>query len=273
MSARIFSGAVQIGAWPSDARSIAYGDGLFETLRVHRGAMPWWDTHWGRLALGARRLRMALPDQAQVRDEAAAMFDDRCDGVLKLLLSRGGEGRGYTPSLAAAPLWMLSRHGLPMEAHARLQLRWCDIRHACQPALAGLKHCNRLEQVLARAECLDAGADEGLMLDGSGAVVSAIAANLFVLHGGCWKTPVLDQSGVAGVCRTHLIPLLGAREVRLSVSEVEGADAVFLCNAVRGILPVAQLGARAWTPHSAVDAARRQLARIHPGFAIDVEHP
>ncbi len=272
MIARIFNATARIDAWPADARGIAYGDGLFETMRVHRGTVWWWDAHWERLARGAQRLRLPLPVQAQVRGEVAALFEDDGAGVLKLLLSRGGGGRGYAPSPTAAPLWMLSRHALPTGAPVGLQLRWCETRHASQPVLAGIKHCNRLEQVLARAECMDAGMDDGLMLDGDGAVVSATAANLFVLRAGQWQTPLLDHCGVAGVCRAHLLSLLDACEARLSVADVEGADAVFLCNAVRGILTVAQLGARAWTRHPAVDDARRKLARIHPGFAFDVEH-
>lgn len=272
MIARIFNGSHRIDAWPADARGIAYGDGLFETIRMHRGTAPWWDAHWDRLARGAQRLRLPLPEETQLREEVAALFDDDGAGVLKLLLSRGGGGRGYAPTPTAAPVWMLSRHPLPKVSAIGLQLRWCETRHASQPLLAGIKHCNRLEQVLAGAECTEAGVDEGLMLDGDGTVVSATAANLFVLRGGQWQTPVLDHCGVAGICRAHLLSLLDALEVRLSVADVEGADAVFLCNAVRGILTVAQLGARAWTPHPAVDDARSKLARVHPGFAFDVEH-
>ena len=273
MSVRLFSGSAHIDAWPADARGIAYGDGVFETMRMHRGVVPWWDAHWERLARGAHRLRMPLPEPIQVSEEAAELFGDGGDGVLKLLLSRGGTGRGYAPSSSAAPLWMLSRHPLPAtHAQAGLVLRWCKTQLAAQPALAGIKHCNRLEQVLARAECVDVGADEGLMLGSDGSVVSATAANLFVLRDRQWTTPPVDRGGVAGVCRSHLLPLLEAGEARLSVADVEGADAVFLCNAVRGILTVARLGARCWPPHPAVDAARRQLARIHPGFAFDVEY-
>lgn len=271
MIARIFNGSARIDAWPADARALVYGDGLFETMRVHRGTVPWWGAHWERLVRGARRLRISLPEQAQASDEAAVLFDGGGDGVLKLLLSRGGGGRGYAPS-TAAPLWMLSRHPLPAPyPHTGLQLRWCETRLATQPLLAGIKHCNRLEQVLARAECEAAGADEGLMLDSDGSVVSATSANLFVLRDGQWITPPLDHCGVAGVCRAHLLPLLDACEARLPVADVERADAVFLCNAVRGILRVAQLGVRAWPAHPAVAQARHKLARIHPGFAFDVE--
>ena len=274
MTARIFIGTLAIDAWPADARAIAYGDGVFETMRVHRGSVPWWDAHWERLSLGAQRLRLSLPAQAQVREEATALFDDGGDGVLKLLLSRGGAGRGYTAVSDAAPIWMVSRHSLPpalpSDKRAGLILHWCATWLAPQPLLAGIKHCNRLEQILARAECDDAGADEGLVCDHDGMVVSATAANVFVWRDGRWWTPPVDRCGVAGVCRSRLIPSLDAIEAHLSTEDVEGAEAVFLCNAVRGILAVAQLGARTWPSHRVIDDARRELARIHPGFSFDL---
>src|SRR5690606_34706124 len=143
------------------------------------------------------------------------------------------------------------------------------VRLAVQPALAGIKHCNRLEQVLARAECDRAGADEGLLRDDDGRVVSAIAANLFVRSGDRWLTPPVDRCGVAGTCRAALLAALPAREATLAREDVERADAVFLCNAVRGILPVARLGAHAWPAHPAMAEAQAALARLHPGFRLE----
>lgn len=273
MNVRIFGGGQRIDAIPADDRGLAYGDGLFETMRVHCGQVPWWDAHWTRLAHGADRLRIALPDQQQVRDEAMALLDEHDEGdsnsVLKLLLTRGSGGRGYAPSCDGMPTWMLSRHPLPSAPpDAGLNLQWCETRLASQPLLAGLKHCNRLEQVLARAECQASASDEGLVCDHDGNVISATSANLFVLHDDRWLTPWLDRCGVAGICRHQLMQPLQALEARLDRFMVEAADAVFLCNAVRGILPVAALDVRCWPPHRAIAEARRALARLHPGFAI-----
>lgn len=268
LSARMFDGGRRIHAWPPDSRAIAYGDGLFETMRVHARTVPWWDMHWRRLAAGAQRLRMPLPDPSQARAECAMLFEDGVDGVAKLLVSRGTGGRGYSPSTSAAPAWMVARFPLPERAASGLRVRWCETRMSLQPALAGFKHCNRLEQILARAECDDAGMDEGLMLDTEDNVVGATSANLFVLGPDGWHTPPVDRSGVAGVCRAHLLVALEARQVRLSVADVEGAQAVFLCNAVRGILPLAQLAMRDWPVHPAIFAAQQALAALHPAFAI-----
>ncbi|MFC3551241.1 aminodeoxychorismate lyase [Lysobacter cavernae] len=269
MSVRWFSGERAVPAWPDHDRGTAYGDGLFETMRAHRGNVLWWDAHWQRLARGATALRLRLPDQARVRDEVNALLDGG-DGVLKLIVTRGSGGRGYAPPPDAEPNWNLAVHPLPAVPTAGLQLRWCDTRLALQPALAGIKHCNRLEQVLARGEWSDPDVHEGLMLSQAGDVVSAIAANVFVLHEGQWKTPRIDRCGVAGVCRSWALDTLQAQEARLAVTEVEAADAVFLCNAVRGILPVARLGACTWRPHPQVAQLQRHLAAEHPAFATEV---
>lgn len=267
MRERIFVGEGRIDALPGDARGFAYGDGLFETMRVHHGVVRWWEAHMARLAHGARRLGIALPAFAAMEREARDLFADDGDGVLKLIVGRGGGGRGYAATPDAAPLWRLSRHALPPPARGGgLVLRWCDTPLALQPALAGIKHCNRLEQVLARSEWVDEAIDEGLMRSTEGDVVCATAANLFLLRDGRWSTPRLDRCGVAGVCRAWVSSEIPVIETRVAPADVESADAVVLCNAVRGILPVARLGARAWASHAAVADLRGRLAHAHPGF-------
>lgn len=270
---RIYRGATRIDAISPEHRGIAYGDGLFETMRVHAGGVHWWQRHWARLASGAARLRIDLPDQDHVTSEIASLLDGQGDGVLKLIVARGAGGRGYAPSPDAQADWQLALHPLPPPQGA-ISLRWCALRLADQPLLAGLKHCNRLEQVLARAEWLDPDADdrdaaEGLLCDQAGDVVCATAANLFVLHGTCWRTPMLDRCGVAGICRGWAIEALGAGEARFGRAEVASADAVFLCNAVRGILPVSRLGTRTFAAHPEIARVRRLLADAHPAFAME----
>ncbi|MDQ3617237.1 MAG: aminodeoxychorismate lyase [Pseudomonadota bacterium] len=276
MSLRIFVGSGRVAALPAHDRGFAYGDGLFETMRAHRGRLPWWDAHWTRLRDGAQRLRLALPVETQVRGEAEALLDGG-DGVLKLIVSRGEGGRGYAPPAQSLPTWTLSTHPVPAPMPREgLTLRWCATRLAIQPALAGIKHCNRLEQILARAEWnaladLERDADEGLMRSTEDDVICATAANLFLLSDEGWITPKVDRSGIAGVCRAWAIARLQAKQVRVTDADVEIAQAVFLCNAVRGILGVARLGTRTWSPHPQVIAVQRDLGAHHPAFAIDTE--
>ncbi|GAA5079578.1 aminodeoxychorismate lyase [Lysobacter panacisoli] len=267
---RCFVGDEAVASWPDDDRGLAYGDGLFETVRAHAGTLPWWPAHWQRLQRGAHALGFALPRRERVRAEAEALLDGE-GGVLKLIVTRGGGGRGYAPSEGAAPYWRLSRHDAPPALpQAGLHLRWCELRLSLQPALAGIKHCNRLEQVMARAEWRDPDIHDGLLCSTEGDVVCATAANLFVLSDAGWITPAVDRCGIAGVCRDWAMQVLGAAETRVAVTDVEAAHAVFLCNAVRGILPVARLRDRSWRPHPQVLELQRRLAAEHPAFATEV---
>lgn len=269
----VFVGERRVDGVPAGDRGVAYGDGVFETMRGHRGGVPWWEAHWARLALGAERLGLALPREALVRDAAARLLDGG-DAVVKLVLTRGGGTRGYAPVRDATPTWILSTHPLPAPPRAGgLALRWCVTRLSHQPLLAGIKHCNRLEQVLARGEWPAPGEpggdafDEGLLCGADGNVAGGIAANLFVLREGQWRTPPVDQCGVAGTCRGWWLRDAGAIEQPLARADVQAADAVVLCNAVRGILPVARLEGREWPRHPAVATVARRLAAAHPAFA------
>ena len=211
-------------------------------------------------------LRITLPDERIVLAEATRLLDGG-DAVLKLVVTRGSGGRGYSPAHAGVPNWTLSIHPLPSSPADGLHLRWCDTRLALQPALAGIKHCNRLEQVLARAEWQDEDIDDALMSDGEDRVVSATSANLFAQVGGRWLTPSVERCGVAGIARGWLLANLpGAAIADLSAAEVSQADALFLCNAVRGILPVRRLGMREWPRDDAVAPVRARLAEAQPAF-------
>lgn len=271
---RIWCGEQRIDAIDPRDRGLAYGDGLFETMRVHDGRIVWWQAHRQRLARGCAVLRIAMPDAEVLRQQVDAFAAGCADGVLKLILTRGVGQRGYAASAAQPPTWALMRAELPPPPpSAGLRLRWCATRLAIQPQLAGIKHLNRLEQVLARGEWSDPGIDEGLLCDTAGRVVSATAANVFVLRHGRWLTPPVRDCGIAGTCRNWLLRhVAGAAEAQLWPADIESADAVILCNAVRGILPVAMLGERRWQPECPVVNLIARLAEAEPAFASADTH-
>jgi 4-amino-4-deoxychorismate lyase len=266
MNVRFFLGEDPVDALAPDDRGLAYGDGVFETMRVHAGSVPLWSRHCERLHRGAQRLGMPLPRMSAVEARIGDIIGGCDAGVLKLLATRGSGGRGYAPPGEPTPAWMLALHPLPDRQMQGLRLHWCEMRLAVQPRLAGIKHCNRLEQVLARAECLQAGSDEGLMRSGAGDVVGATAANLLLLRDGIWSTPPVDACGVAGVCRGWLVESGLVEVAELSPRQVESADALALCNAVRGILPVASLGGCEWPAHASVAGLQSRLAAAFPMF-------
>jgi 4-amino-4-deoxychorismate lyase len=267
MTSRIYYGERRIDGLDPRDRGLAYGDGLFETILVHRGRPVWWDAHLARLQRGCDVLGMAAPGPEFLRAEVDAMADRCAGGVLKLIVTRGIGERGYAPSSDARPTVVLSLSGTPLSApRDGLHLRWCETPLAIQPRLAGIKHLNRLEQVLARAEWSDA-THEGLQCDTAGRVVSATSANLFIRRDGRWLTPPVDACGIAGVCRGWILEHVAASaEAVLARGDVESADAIVLCNAVRGILPVATLGLRSWSPNKETTALRQRLAEAEPAF-------
>lgn len=269
MNVRVLRGSEVVAHLAADDRGFNYGDGVFETILVHDGQPVWWHEHWQRLARGAAVLGIALPDEDRVRREAVGLCVGQARAVLKLVLTRGRGGRGYAPPAGAVPTCVLSLHAAPDATPAPIAIRWCATTLAIQPVLAGIKHLNRLEQVLARAEWQDPAIAEGLMCDTAGRVVCATAANLFVRIDGTWRTPRIDNAGIAGLARDWLLANESGIEVTvLGPETVESAQAVFLCNAVRGILPVARLGACTWQPDPATTALRRRLAAAHPAFAF-----
>jgi 4-amino-4-deoxychorismate lyase len=273
MNTQIYSGERRMGALDPRDRGIAYGDGVFETILFHRDEPIWWDAHVARLFRGCATLGIAAPDPVFLRRESVALATGCARGVVKIIVTRGAGERGYAPPANEPATTLLSlSSAVPSVPREGLRLRWCETPLAIQPRLAGIKHLNRLEQVLARAEWSDADPDkpaihEGLQCDTAGRVVSATSANLFVLRDGRWLTPPVDACGIAGVCRGWILDhVAGSAEAVLAKGEVESADAVVLCNAVRGILPVAALGSRRWSPRAETIALWQRLAEAVPAF-------
>lgn len=233
-------------------RGLQYGDGLFETIAVLEGRPRFLDWHFERLAGGASRLGIPAPDLARLRSEIAQV-SATSPAVVKVLLTRGAGGRGYRPPREAKPLRIVAATGWPdwspAAAASGVRLGWCRTRLGRNPALAGLKHLNRLEQVLARAEWEDAAMDEGLMCDDRDDVISATQANLFAKLEGRWVTPRLDECGVAGVMRRAFLLWLASQgkeicERRLARTELASASALLLTNALIGAWPVRELAGR-----------------------------
>ncbi|MFY0727777.1 aminodeoxychorismate lyase [Pseudomonas sp. NFX15] len=244
---------------PADAlslkdRGLAYGDGLFETIAVRNGQPVLLDRHLSRLTDGCSRLAITS-DPDRVRSEISAYAAALGDGVLKLILTRGDGLRGYAPDPSAQARRILQ--GNPAAAypavHAEQGVRLfpCATRLSRQPLLAGLKHLNRLEQVLARAEWQDTEHAEGLMLDQAGRVIEGVFSNLFLVRDGVLITADLKRCGVAGVMRAEILfqaKLLGipTQIADIPLEQLQWADEVFVCNSVYGVWPVRACAALSW---------------------------
>jgi 4-amino-4-deoxychorismate lyase len=238
---------------PED-RGLAYGDGLFETIALRAGDFRFLDYHFERLALGCRRLGLPSPDGQLLREELHTAAAGAVHGTAKVVITRGSGPRGYAPPPAPVPTRIVgvtpASAGPPGGAwHRGIRVRFCATVLGENPALAGLKTLNRLEQVLARAEWDLPAVAEGLMMTAGGEVICGTSSNLFLVSGGNLLTPVLDRSGVSGVMRRVVMEAadeagLAVREARLGRVDVDAAEELFMTNSLRGIAPVIALEQR-----------------------------
>ncbi len=230
-------------------RGLQYGDGLFETIAVRDSAPLLFEHHLRRLAEGCRRMRLPEPDPTLLTGEARTLCDDAPRAVLKIIVTRGPGRRGYRIATDETPASTRIVMRLPAPPVATedyrhgVALRLCETRLGANPALAGIKHLNRLEQVLARAEWDDPEIREGLMMDREGAVIEGTMSNLFIVSAGKLRTPALGDCGVAGILRAQVLETaaalgIAAAETRLLPGDVGAADEAFVCNSLIGVVPV-----------------------------------
>jgi 4-amino-4-deoxychorismate lyase len=225
---------------------VHYGDGLFETIACPQGAPRLLGSHLARLAEGCTRLAIAAPARDLLGAEISRMAQGAGRCLVKLIVTRGAAlTRGYRPDGGEKATRILLRYGWPSydPALARdgVRVRTARVRLGENPALAGLKHLNRLEQVLAAADLSDA--DEALMYSSSGALIAGIMSNVFLIDGTTLLTPQLDACGVAGVMRSAVLQTAAAAGIRVEIRRLVAADLartreMFLTNALIGIRPV-----------------------------------
>ena len=255
---------------PSD-RGLAYGDGLFETMAVLDGEIRRLDLHLDRLMEGCRRLKIAPPDPDAIRTDLATLRPVEDRAVAKLIVTRGPGARGYLPADNAQSTRIVGISPWPDYPAANytrgVVVRNCQLRLGENPMLAGLKHLNRLEHVLARMEWAAGQWDEGLLTDTSGSVVSGTMSNVFTVRGDTLLTPSLERCGVKGVMRRIVMEL--ALEQGLEVEEGDftpgllvETDEIFLTNAVFGIWPVRQLDQQRFDPGAVTKKLMRALEAV-----------
>lgn len=228
-------------------RSFNYGDGIFTTMQVRGGSIQLWPLHLQRLQRSAAQLGFSAIDWQSVQQQAQAAITAP-EQVIKLLVSRGEGGRGYAIPDAGSPGIYITVSSMPDYRNARQQginLGIATLKLAVQPLLAGLKHNNRLEQVLLKQELAATAADDLLVLDQQGFITEASAANVFLHRDGIWHTPELQRAGVAGVMREHILQQADVAIVNWGIAELASVDAIFICNALMGIVPVCNIKGRA----------------------------
>jgi len=251
-------------------RGLQYGDGLFETMAVRNGVIHLWEAHWERLTYGCEILSIPLPNKEEVENEIRLICNNNealTEFVIKLIITRGVGERGYRFTKNQNTTRILSSYPWPNYSKSYqvdgVAVRYCKMTLSENKTIAGIKHLNRLEQVLARNEWDNNEYQEGLMSNTQGKVVDGTMSNIFAVLDNKIFTPDLSLCGVSGVMRKTVINI--AKDNNFSVyekdftkQELEMADELFLTNSLFGIWPIKTINKTRFTR---VGAITKQLQK------------
>lgn len=243
-----FNGNDLDGEW-TGTRALHYGDGVFRTALVIEGRVVDRELQLAKLAADADALDLEMPGRLELDADLDAMIGGGFSGVLRMVLSRRDAGRGYAPGTRACDR-LVQRKPLPDHPRQRwtagIVAGWSKLLLGIQPRLAGIKHLNRLEQVLASRDW-PADQHEVVMCDAEGRVSCGSRTNLFFVIDNLLVTPDLSFAGVAGMMRDKLVGLARARGIGcevglISPDEVRHASEAFASNSLIGIWPIRRIG-------------------------------
>jgi 4-amino-4-deoxychorismate lyase len=260
---------VMNGAVSSQDRGLAYGDGVFRTLKVVNGLPEQWPLQYQMLEENCTALGIVCPSAELFVSDFLQLFLAEETAVAKIIVTRGDGERGYAPPAITEPTRIVIKSSMPDYPKANfsegVQLHLCKTRLAYQPALAGVKHLNRMENVLARMEWNDPAVVEGLLQDMAGDVIECTASNLFARFDDTLITPNLDQCGVAGVTRQRILSLAHTIGFKVKIEtipleKVLSADEIVICNSLYGAWQVRKLSNKTWEKKMLALDIRKALA-------------
>ena len=239
-------------------RAVHYGDGLFETIAIQNKKILCFDEHLNRLEKGCKKLKIPIPDKDIIRDEVTSLINTTDQGVIKIIISRGQGGRGYKIPDDTAPTRIITLFPWP-DYHKKfpttgIKTKVCDFRYARNPVLAGIKHLNRLEQILARSEWTDDAISEGIVMDTNNFVIEGTMSNIFCIKGTALYTPDLSLCGIEGIIREKIIDIADKMKFSVEIKNITlefllNTDEVFLCNSLIGVWPVNLIDEKLFSNH------------------------
>ncbi len=231
-------------------RGLQYGDGLFETIAFKNGRLLSWQAHMDRLSQACVRLNLPAVDESTWIEDIRKLEIKDENRVIKLIITRGIGDRGYAASTPAIPTRIVAAYPWPDHSSFKLdegiRVRICHTQISVNPVLAGLKHLNRLDNVLARNEWTDKAIAEGLMLDDQDHVIEGTMSNIFAVKNSVIYTPRLIRAGVEGVLRSIIIKIALKNNIKLEETDLKRNDLVtmeeiFVTNSIIGVWPVHEI--------------------------------
>lgn len=251
-------------------RGFAYGDGVFRTMRMRDGQPDCWPLHYQKLVADCAAIGIVCPSAELLMSDLLQLFPvaENPLGVAKIIITRGEGERGYALPAITNPTRVVVKspmpHYAPQHFEHGVQLHLCHTRLPAQSKLAGIKHLNRLENVLARMEWQDESVLDGLMLNHQDQAIECTMSNIFARFGRVLVTPDLSECGVAGITRQRIMWLAAQFDLTVEVkplplAQLAAANEVIICNSLFGALQVVKIDQYTWTPQPLANTIRNAL--------------
>lgn len=241
-------------------RGFSYGDGVFRTMLMRSGLPVDWPLHYQKLVADCAAIGIVCPSAELLMSDFQQLFtlddiEENRFSVVKIVITRGEGERGYKPPAITSPTRVVLKSAMPQYASTYFEhgvrLHVCETRVSLQPKLAGVKHLNRLENVLARMEWSNEAIFDGLMLDAQENVIECTMSNIFARFANTLITPDLSQCGVAGVTRQRIFGLANVLNLQVEIKalpfvDLLKADEVLICNSLIGAFQVIEIHDKTW---------------------------
>lgn len=270
-TATLVNGSLNGGISALD-RGLAYGDGVFRTIKIVEGMPLHWPLHYQKLLEDCSAVGIVCPDADIFMSDFSQLFEaNEAAAVAKIIVTRGESERGYKPSPIASPMRIMIKSSLPEYPASHfsegVHLFVCETTLGHQPKLAGIKHLNRMENVLARMEWSEPELADGIMLDINGHVIECTAANIFARFDDVLVTPKLNLCGVAGITRNQIVSRVGALNLKIKIEEIDlqkllTANEVVICNSLYGVWQVQSIRnktTKTWSKQSLAKNIRKEV--------------
>ena len=249
-------------------RALHYGDGVFETIAIQDGKVLCFDEHLNRLEKGCKKIKIPVQDKTIIKNEILSLTENTDRAVVKIIITRGQGGRGYKipdniESTRIISLFPWPDYSSELSIFG-IKTKLCNYRYSNNPVLAGIKHLNRLEQILARAEWGDKKIIEGIVMNSDNYIIEGTMSNIFCILEKTLYTPDLSLCGIEGIVREKIINLADKLKFKIEIKKITldfllNAEEIFMCNSLIGIWPVNSIDKKVFLEHKETQKIKNKL--------------
>lgn len=229
-----------------------YGDGLFETMRSYRGRIFLLAEHLDRLENSAKAIALRLPfDRTAIHKVLGKLIELNGENLyIRLTVSRGPGPVGIDPGLCPTPTVLITSK--PISYNELLYSKGAKavfvktLRNLAGATMPEVKSLNFLNNILAKREVIEAGADEGFMTNYREEIAEGTVSNVFLIKNGCLKTPAPSTGLLRGITRQRILEIgagsgIPVEERILYKKDFYEADEIFFTNSGSEVVPVTNL--------------------------------